>query len=105
MIAEDLKLRMAGLSGGLHATSAVPETVKESAQMRFTDFATWFNKLGRDAIREEAKRVTVIDPDVEWTVDPGAFLSKGRNTPFGEWQLKGKARMTIIKNGVVWEEG
>ena len=49
--------------------------------------------------------VTVIDPEMEWTVDPSAFLSKGRNTPFGEWKLKGKARMTIVGGGVVWEEG
>ncbi len=49
--------------------------------------------------------VTVIDPEMEWTVDPRAFLSKGRNTPFGEWKLKGKARMTIVGGGVVWEEG
>ncbi len=48
--------------------------------------------------------VTVIDAEVEWTVDPSAFLSKGRNTPFGEWKLKGKTRMTIVGGGVVWEE-
>ena len=48
--------------------------------------------------------VTVIDPEMEWVVDPSAFLSKGRNTPFGEWKLKGKARMTIVGGGVVWEE-
>lgn len=48
--------------------------------------------------------VTVIDPEMEWTVDASAFLSKGRNTPFGEWKLKGKARMTIVGGGVVWEE-
>ncbi len=48
--------------------------------------------------------VTVIDPEMEWVVDPSAFLSKGRNTPFGEWKLKGKARMTIVGGGVVWED-
>jgi len=48
--------------------------------------------------------VTVIDPEMKWTVDPGAFLSKGRSTPFGGWELKGKARMTIVGGEVVWEE-
>ena len=49
--------------------------------------------------------VTVIDPDRAWTVDPNAFLSKSKNTPFTGWELKGKARMTIVGGDVVWEEG
>ncbi|UCF33153.1 MAG: dihydroorotase [Phycisphaerales bacterium] len=40
--------------------------------------------------------VTVIDPDVEWTVDPERFQSKGRNTPFSGWKLKGRAVATVI---------
>ncbi len=39
--------------------------------------------------------VTVFDPDAEWTVDPGAFRSKSRNTPFGGWELRGRTRLTI----------
>ena len=48
--------------------------------------------------------VTVIDPDRAWTVDPDAFLSKSKNTPFAGWELTGKARMTIVGGEVVWEE-
>ena len=33
--------------------------------------------------------VTVIDPDLSWTVDPNAFRSKSRNTPFTGRELKG----------------
>jgi dihydroorotase len=40
--------------------------------------------------------VTVIDPDLEWTVDPERFQSKGRNTPFSGWKLKGRAMATVI---------
>jgi dihydroorotase len=40
--------------------------------------------------------ITVIDPDAEWTVDPTQFRSKGRNTPFGGWKLKGRAVRTIV---------
>jgi len=47
--------------------------------------------------------VTVFDPDAEWTVDPNAFLSKSRNTPFAGWTLKGKPRYTIVDGQVVWE--
>ncbi len=45
--------------------------------------------------------VTIIDPGLEWTVDPSKFKSKGRNTPFAGRELKGKAVYTIVKGKVV----
>jgi len=47
--------------------------------------------------------VTVFDPNGEWIVDPGTFLSKSRNTPFVGWKLKGKPRYTIVGGEVAWE--
>ena len=47
--------------------------------------------------------VTIIDPEEAWTVDRDGFLSKSRNTPFHEWDLKGRARYTIVGGLVVWE--
>jgi dihydroorotase len=49
--------------------------------------------------------VTVLDPAVRWTVDAARFLSKSRNTPFGGWELTGRARMTVVEGNVVWEDG
>jgi dihydroorotase len=40
--------------------------------------------------------VTVIDPDVEWTVDPAKFKSKSTNTPFAGWKLRGRADTVIV---------
>jgi dihydroorotase len=40
--------------------------------------------------------VTIIDPHVRWTVDPGQFRSKSRNTPFAGWQLTGRAEIVIV---------
>ncbi len=40
--------------------------------------------------------VTVIDPDVQWTIDPMAFHSKSRNTPFGGRAVKGRATTVIV---------
>jgi dihydroorotase len=40
--------------------------------------------------------VTIIDPDVEWTVDVNQFKSKSRNTPFKGWKLKGRAVQAIV---------
>jgi dihydroorotase len=45
----------------------------------------------------------VFDAEATWTVDPKAFLSKSRNTPFAGWELKGKPRYTVVDGRVVWE--
>ncbi len=44
-----------------------------------------------------AADVTVIDPGREWVVDPAAFRSKGRNTPFAGWRLRGRAVLTLLE--------
>ena len=49
--------------------------------------------------------VTVLDPDASWTVDPAAFLSLSRNTPFTGWELRGRAAMTIVDGVLVYEAG
>jgi dihydroorotase len=38
--------------------------------------------------------LTLIDPDREWVVDPDAFHSKGRSTPFAGMRLTGRAIAT-----------
>ncbi len=40
--------------------------------------------------------ITIIDPEIEWTVEPSQFRSKSRNTPFAGWRLKGRAVQTIV---------
>jgi dihydroorotase len=40
--------------------------------------------------------ITIIDPDVNWTVDPAKFRSKSTNTPFGGWNLQGRADTVIV---------
>jgi dihydroorotase len=40
--------------------------------------------------------VTIIDPDVRWTVDPAEFRSKSTNTPFAGWELTGRADTVIV---------
>ncbi len=47
--------------------------------------------------------VVVFDPAARWTVDPAAFFSKSRNTPFGGAELVGRADLTIVGGRVVWE--
>jgi dihydroorotase len=44
--------------------------------------------------------VTIIDPDVRWTIDPKQFRSKSRNCPFAGWEVHGWAE-TVLVGGVV----
>jgi dihydroorotase len=46
--------------------------------------------------------VTVIDPEAEWTVDPGDFHSKSRNTPFAGRTLRGRAVATLVDGRTVF---
>lgn len=40
--------------------------------------------------------VTVLDPQLEWTIRADEFASRGRNCPFDGWQVKGRAIATIV---------
>ena len=44
--------------------------------------------------------ITIIDPDLDWTVNASQFLSKSKNTPFDGWKLKGKAVRTIVEGRI-----
>jgi len=47
--------------------------------------------------------ITVVDPDLEWTVEPERFLSRSRNTPFAGMRLKGRAVLTIVAGEIVFD--
>ena len=47
--------------------------------------------------------ITIIDPKQEEIIDKEAFESKGRNTPFHGWKLKGIPVMTIVNGKIVME--
>jgi dihydroorotase len=47
--------------------------------------------------------VTLIDPDLEWTVKVDQFHSVSRNSPFDGWKLKGRAVRTIVSGKTVWK--
>jgi dihydroorotase len=49
--------------------------------------------------------VTIIDPAVEWTVDPGQFKSKSRNCPFAGWKVRGRAEAVLVGGVVKYERG
>lgn len=55
-------------------------------------------KIGSDA------DITVIDPGKKWTVNRDSMRSKGKNTPFHGWCLKGKAILTVVGGEIKYRE-
>jgi dihydroorotase len=61
-------------------------------------------KLDRGTLRIGAPAdITLLDPELEWTVDRGAGFSRSCNTPFHGWELKGRAVRTIVAGETVWD--
>lgn len=48
--------------------------------------------------------IAVIDLQEERNVDPSTFASKGKNTPFTGWSLKGWPKLTMLGGNIVWSE-
>ena len=46
--------------------------------------------------------ITLINPDLRWTIDIEQFTSKSRNCPFHGWPVKGRAVMTIVGGEIKW---
>ncbi len=62
-----------------------------------------FNLAGGSLGEGVVADVTVFDPNEEWEVDPGSFLSRSRNTPFTGDRLVGRPWMTIVEGRIVWQ--
>lgn len=104
---EDAPMGLVGLETalGLAVTELVDGgvlTLPELVERMSTGPARAFN-LPAGTLQEGAPAdVTVFDPVAEWTVDPAAFASKSRNTPFAGRTLRGRNHTTIVGGRVVW---
>jgi dihydroorotase len=47
--------------------------------------------------------VTVIDPNLAWTIDVKDFKGKSGNCPFQGWDVKGRAVATVVGGDVKWQ--
>lgn len=45
----------------------------------------------------------VFDPETQWTIDPEAFASLGRATPFAGREVTGQIQMTVCGGEIVWK--
>jgi len=47
--------------------------------------------------------ITIFDPDEKVVINPTEFYSKGKNTPFAGWKLKGRVAWTIVNGRPVFD--
>ncbi|MDR1543161.1 MAG: dihydroorotase [Prevotellaceae bacterium] len=47
--------------------------------------------------------LTIIDLEKEYKINPKNFLSKGKSTPFENWQVFGKIEKTVVEGEIVFE--
>lgn len=62
--------------------------------------------IDRGTLRPDALAdVTIIDPDVCWTIDPSQFRSKSRNCPFAGWEVRGRAEVVLVGGQIRFQRG
>ena len=95
--------------------TAIPVCLKElyhSGLLSISDFVSKFTKGPADVLGFEdraltpgnAADITIIDTEIEHTVDADKMRSKSRNTPFDGMSFKGKAAATIVNGKFVFNE-
>ncbi len=47
--------------------------------------------------------ICIVDPERYWTVSAKNLVSRGKNTPFTGWELKGKVTHTLLDGKLVYE--
>lgn len=76
----------------------------ETALQRITSAPSSILRLDKGHLSVGAEAdVTLIDPDIEFEVDPKQFYSKSRNTPYAGWKLRGRAIRTIVGGKTVFD--
>ncbi len=48
--------------------------------------------------------VAVFDPDLRWVVEPAALVSKGKNTPLGGVELRGRVVLTTLGGRITYRQ-
>lgn len=103
-----------GISGFETALSLTLELVKKGQMNILEALAKWTVNPARIAglpvgtLGEGCRAdVAVVDLEKIWAVDPGSFLSRGKNTPFTGMELHGEVVCTFVDGRMVYhrEEG
>ncbi|WP_134684546.1 dihydroorotase [Brevibacillus migulae] len=83
------------LTGELTLVELVEKMTRKPAEI----FGLPYGRLEEGAPAD----LTVIDLDEEKEIDPAAFASKGKNTPFAGWRCKGWPTLTMTAGKIVYQ--
>ena len=101
-----------GISG-LETAFALSLTLIEQGVLNITQLVTKMTRtpsrimgIDKGTLAQGADAdVTIVNPENTWTVDVSRFLSKGKNSPYNKWTLKGTIEKTVVKGKVYdWTE-
>jgi dihydroorotase len=103
---------MAGITGSETALASMLMLVNQGRIslmdliVRMTDAPAAFLGRGSTALRMGARAdITVIDPQLVWTVEASKLFSMGKNTPLLGQKMRGKAVLTMYKGNITHQEG
>jgi dihydroorotase len=104
-----------GMLGLQTALSVVVETMVVPGRLSWREVAERMSAApariggltghGRPITVGEPANLVLIDPDVNWTVDPSALASKSRNTPFAGRILPAVVVLTLLRGHVTARNG
>lgn len=57
----------------------------------------------KEELMKEKPTFALWDLDTKYRIEPEKFLSKGRSTPFGGWEVQGRCMLTVA-NGIIIQE-
>ncbi|EGQ63663.1 dihydroorotase, multifunctional complex type, partial [Acidithiobacillus sp. GGI-221] len=49
-----------------------------------------------------AADLCIFDPEPRFVVEPTQGWSRGRNLPYGQWELRGQVRYTLVAGRVIF---
>jgi len=86
----------------LHREKRVP--LRRIVELFSTNPARLLGLRGRGTLTVGSHAdVTIFDPSKRWTYDAEKSASKSKNSPFGGWQLYGRAVATIVAGRIVYQ--
>jgi dihydroorotase len=99
-------------NGIIGLETALAVSVTNLVETGHIDFRTLVDKMscapaklfglpGGTLAKGSVADVTIFDPARKWEVEPSAFLTKGRNTPYTGMRLTGRAVCTIVGGRLV----
>jgi dihydroorotase len=80
-------------------------SLMSASPARLLGYSNWGVSKGRGSLQPGCRAdLVIIDPTVEWTVDPKKFKTRGKNSPFKDRKLYGKILMTLHGGRVVYQQ-